>query len=181
MHCESFPVWTMFDDTIFNGCTGWLHCNLLYHSLGSLWQPLTSTVLFSPFTFPKRKQKHKWKLMMVTPPNRYSPLSFSQLFRAPVLRKWLLERFLHLGAGTSHLGKGSSCSQLSFTAPGMPDLSQGFDLATSCQALTGQGCCQGGKEEGGGEQGAKDPPWAARQSPDHTQNVQLGELERSPT
>lgn len=29
IYCEYFPWLIMFDDTIFNGCSGWLHYNLI--------------------------------------------------------------------------------------------------------------------------------------------------------
>ena len=42
----------------------------------------------------------------------------------------------------------AAISQLSVAVPGMPDLSQGFDLAASRWELTGQGCCGEGVREG---------------------------------
>ena len=89
------------------------------------------------------------------PPYKNCPFCFSPAQLSPGAQK-VASRKASPRRGWSfcitRLGKGSYYSQLSVTVPGMPDLSQGFDLATSCWELTGQGCW-GGREVrwGGGE------------------------------
>lgn len=105
------------------------------------------------------------------PPNRCSlSLKFPCSSAEPSAGKKPSSKASPLRGGSffrTRLGKGSSCSQLSSTAPGMPDLSRGFDLATSsCLALTGQ-AGPGRERRRGGEQDAwRTFHWAACQAPE---------------
>lgn len=64
------------------------HYTIIYHLLASLAKDMTLTFLFSPFTYPKRKQKHNNESFWWQPQNMHSPLiSFSAAQQSPSAQK----------------------------------------------------------------------------------------------
>ena len=141
-----------------------LDYTLIYHCChldDKTWPPPSCSYLL---LISKENKSITIKAFDGDPPNRYSlSLKFLPSSAEPSAQKRpSRKKASPLRGGrffSTRLGKGSYCSQLSSTAPETPDLSWGFDLATSsCLALTGQGCSREGEEKGRGAARSKDPP-----------------------